>query len=310
VLPEALQRGLLRVVRSPEAPAGAAPRAPVDPGELAGLEAAVHPDVARLASGARVGLSTVTAPVTQLADAAACPRRYQLLHELRMEEHPDRETAAVDLAGSDPAPASALGTLAHRLLEQATLDLPPARRREELSRALALDGEDPAAHGPVLDAACAFLDSPLAARMARLPPGRLRRELPFTLRLTRAGAPELLVRGQIDALLLEETATVVDYKLSKARDTSRYAAQLDAYALAARELMGAALPVRTGIVFLRSPGAPFVERDPADAAATRDRLLDAATAIAEGRRTSHWPKVAPATCHELSCGFFPRCHGK
>jgi hypothetical protein len=110
--------------------------------------------------------------------------------------------------------------------------------------------------------------------------------------------------------LLEETATVVDYKLSQARDTARYAAQLDAYALAARELMGAALPVRTGIVFLRSRGAPFVEREPADPETTRNRLLDAAAAIAEGRRTGAWPRVEPARCRELGCGFLQRCHGQ
>ncbi|MGE5049719.1 MAG: PD-(D/E)XK nuclease family protein, partial [Deltaproteobacteria bacterium] len=156
-----------------------------------------------------------------------------------------------------------------------------------------------------------FLDSPLARRMAKLRPDRVLRELPFMLRLSRQGSPELLLRGQIDALLLEETATVVDYKLSQVRDTARYAAQLDAYALAARELMGAAaLPVRTGIVFLRSKGAPFVEREPADAEATRNRLLDAAAAIADGRRSGTWPRIEPGGCRELGCGFLRRCHGE
>jgi len=145
--------------------------------------------------------------------------------------------------------------------------------------------------------------------MAAAPASRLHRELRFTLRLSRPDAPELLLRGQIDALLLGEQVTVVDYKFSQARDTARYAAQLDAYALAAHELVaGAPLPVRTGIVFLRSKGAPFVERAPAAAGQTRARLLDAAQAIANGRRTGSWPTVEPARCREIGCGFIRRCH--
>jgi hypothetical protein len=194
-------------------------------------------------------------------------------------------------------------------LEVAPLRLDPARRREELERVLALEGEDPAAHAEVVDAACAFLDSPLGQRMAAAKPGRLRREEPFTLRLSRPGAPEVLVRGQIDALLVEEEVTVVDYKLSQARDTVRYAAQLDAYALAAHELLAEApRTVRTGIVFLRSKGAPFVEHAPCGPEEARTRLLDAAQAIADGRRTGQWPLVDPARCRAIGCGFVRRCH--
>jgi ATP-dependent exoDNAse (exonuclease V) beta subunit len=311
----AVARGLLRVVRDcGAAPALAQPGPAVDPGNLAGLDAAgaAHPDVARLSAAAPAAAQgTLCAPVTQLADAAVCPRRYQLLHELRLEERPDPEHPLPDPLGEEPgSPATALGTLAHRLLELAPLRLDPGRRRQELERILRLEGEDPSAHAEVLDAACAFLDSPLARRMAAAPAKRLHRELPFVLRLSRPGAPELLVRGQIDALLIDEHVTVVDYKLSQARDTARYAAQLDAYALAARELVGEApLPVRTGIVFLRSKGAPFAERAPAPAGETRGRLLDAAQAIAEGRRSGLWPVVEAPTCREIGCGFIRRCHG-
>ncbi|HET9753571.1 MAG TPA: PD-(D/E)XK nuclease family protein, partial [Myxococcales bacterium] len=311
VAEEAVGRGLLRVVREVQAPPSqASSTAPLDPERLEELDPAAQPDVARVEALPVAGQPGVSVPVTQLADAAACPRRYQLLHELRLEERPEPEHPLPDPLGAEPGtPASALGTLAHRLLELVALQPPPAQRRAELERLLALEGEDPARHGEVLDAACAFLDSPLARRMAKLRPDRLRRELPFALRLTRQGSPELLLRGQIDALLLEETATVVDYKLSHFRDTARYAAQLDAYALAARELMGAALPVRTGIVFLRSKGAPFVEREPADAETTRNRLLDAAAAIADGRRSGTWPRIEPGRCRDLGCGFLRRCHG-
>ena len=248
--------------------------------------------------------------MTQLADAAICPRRYQLLHELRLEERPDPEHPLPDPLGDEPgSPATALGTLAHRLLELVPLQLDPARRREELERTLSLEGEDPATHAEVLDAACAFLESPLGRRMAAARPGRVHREQPFALRLSRPGAPELLVRGQIDALLVDDEVTVVDYKLSQARDTARYAAQLDAYALAAHELLAEApRRVRAGIVFLRTKGAPFVERAPAPPDVTRGRLLDAAQAIAEGRRSGRWPGIEVGCCREIGCGFVRRCH--
>jgi ATP-dependent exoDNAse (exonuclease V) beta subunit len=330
----AVQRGLLRVSRDGgSAMDVAAQRAPVDPERFAELEPAEHPDVQRLVyqvynsspDGPQAGASapkaqpeqtagSVSAPVTQIADAAACARRYQLLHELRLEERPDAEPALPDPLGPEPfGSAAALGTLAHRLLELLPLKLEGAERRAELERLLALEGEDPSQHGEVLDAACAFLDSPLGRRMADARPSLLYREQPFTLRLSGPGAPELLLRGQIDALLLErDAATVVDYKLSQARDPARYAAQLDAYALAAAELVQGALPVRTGIVFLRSKGAPYAERPPAspeELAAIRTRLLGAARAIAAGRRTGEWPKVEIARCKDLECGFVRRCHG-
>jgi len=288
---------------------GAEPRAPVDPALVAELPAGEHPDVRRVEAGAAGAAATVSAPVTQLADASLCARRYQLLHELRLEERPDAEPALPDPLGED-APATALGTLAHRLLELLPLRLEPQKRSAELSRLLALEGEDPDRHGEIVDVACAFLDSPLGRRMAQAREEHLRRELPFTLRLAAPDGLTLLLRGQIDALLLEpDAATVVDYKLSQARDPARYAAQLDAYALAARELLQGALPVRTGIVFLRSKGAPFAPRDPAAAEKTRAQLLQAARAIADGRRTGSWPKIPPDHCRSIGCGFVRRCHG-
>jgi len=312
VAPEALGGGLLKLIRDPGAAAAFAPaESPVDPEALAALEPAEHPEVDRLAAAVSSAAVTVRAPVTQLADAAMCSRRYQLLHELRLEERPDREHPLPDPLGDEPgSPGTALGTLAHRLLELVPLGLDAAARRAELERLLALEGEDPAAHAEVLDAAGAFLDSPLGRRMAAAKPGRMQREQPFTLRLSRPGGPELLVRGQIDALLVDEEVTVVDYKLSQARDTARYAAQLDAYALAAHELL-AETPraVRTGVVFLRSKGAPFVEHVPAAPEETRTRLLEAARSIAEGRRTGVWPLIESAHCREIGCGFIRRCHG-
>jgi ATP-dependent exoDNAse (exonuclease V) beta subunit len=298
---EAAQRGLLRIVRDVPAVAALVQEgAPVDPARIDELPAGEY----RLpAMGPAPAAEVVSAPVTQVADAVACPRRYQLLHELRLEEHP------VSVADPLEPSSTVLGTLAHRLLELAPLRLDPAARRAELRRLLEVEGEDPAGHAEVVDAACEFLDSDLGRRMAQAPADRLRRELPFALRIAGDGGPDLLLRGQIDALLLDGgRATVVDYKLSQARDPARYAAQLDAYALAATEMVERSVPVTSGIVFLRTKGTPFVERTAPDAAGTRARLAAAAAAIADGRRTGSWPRVEAARCREIGCGFVRRCH--
>ena len=305
--------------------------------------------VAQITSAGRGAQPTVSAAVTQIADACACPRRYQLLHELRLEERPDhqlerqlghepelapeeREPAdpepadvpdAPDApdANSDPSvppPATALGTLAHKLLELAPLNADPGARREALARILEVEGHDPERpeHAEVIEAAVSFLGTPLARRMGAVPAERLQRELPFLLRLVPAQGeppgPGLLLRGQLDALLLDDgAATVIDYKLSRARDPERYAVQLDAYALAVHALTEGAVPVRTGLVFLRSAGAPFRERPAADApglSSIRARLLGAARSLAEGRRTGIWPQVEVPSCRALDCGFLWRCH--
>ena len=312
VAEEAAARGLLSLVT--DGPALAKPErlpAPVDDAALAALAAGELDGGAQAPAPLLGRARSISAAVTQIADAAACARRYQLLHELRLEERPDADPALPDPLGPEPGErATALGALAHRLLELVPLGLDRAARRAELERLMRLEGEDPTAHAQVLDAAAAFLDSPLGVRMAKAG-SRLQRELPFTLRLQPAGdGPVLFLRGQIDALLVDDTAaTVVDYKLSREREPERYSSQLDAYALAAHELVQGTVGIRTGIVFLRSPGAPYVERPPTkDLSGVRERLLEAAKDIAEGRKTGTWAKIEPARCRAIGCGFLPTCH--
>ena len=273
---------------------------------------------------------TLVASVTQLADAVACPQRYRLLHEVGLEERPSQAPAhpaalegrADDAGGEEPPlPAAERGTLAHRLLELVPLepDAPAAALRASLRRVLEQDGLDPGAHEEITGAAAGFLGSELGRRMARVArdtPGRLLRELPFLLRLEPLAGeppgPRVLVRGQLDALLLDAgMATVIDYKHAEAEGPERYALQLQAYALAAFRITGGAAPVQAGLVFLRSRGAPLVLRPPsseAERSETRAALLGAGRAIEEGRRTGRYPLVEPDRCRELRCGFLPRCH--
>ncbi|MFL5292625.1 MAG: RecB family exonuclease, partial [Myxococcales bacterium] len=234
--------------------------------------------------------------------------RYQLLYELGLDEHP--------APGATPSRAAELGTLAHHLLENVALDLPRQERGRHLARLLELEGGDAAdpAHAEVVAAVEAFLDDPLAARMARAgTPPRLHRELPFALRV----GPGLVVRGQLDALLVDgDAATVIDYKLSRGSDAAaRYGFQLDAYALAADRLVEGAVPVQSSLVFLRSRGGAagprIVEqprRDPEELRRVEARLVEAGKVLAEGRRTGVWPRIDEARCRETGCGFVRRCH--
>jgi ATP-dependent helicase/nuclease subunit A len=279
-----------------------------DPALAAAVEEA-RIAVARAGTPGTCGRPTLVAPVTQLADASICARRYQLLYELGLDEHP--------APGATPSRAAELGTLAHRLLELAPLDLPRGERKAALSRLLDLesgDSGDPA-HAEVLAAVQAYLDDPLAARMARAGgPPRLHRELPFALRLDPGKGPALVVRGQLDALLVDgDSATVIDYKLSRGSDAARYRFQLDAYALAADRLVEGTVPVRSALVFLRAKGPRIEEQPPREAGELRrieERLEGAGGVLLEGRRTGHWPRIDVARCRELGCGFVRRCHGR
>ena len=145
-------------------------------------------------------------------------------------------------------------------------------------------------------------------------PPRLHRELPFALRLDPAIGPTLVVRGQLDALLVDgDSATVIDYKLSRGSEAARYRFQLDAYALAADRLVESAVPVRSALVFLRAKGPRIEEQPPRDPAGLRgieERLEGAGAVLWEGRRTGRWPRIDRALCRELGCGFVRRCHGE
>ncbi|TMB28833.1 MAG: hypothetical protein E6J61_17010 [Deltaproteobacteria bacterium] len=278
-----------------------------DPALAAAVEEA-RMAVARVASPGASGRPTIVAPVTQLADASICARRYQLLYELGLDEHP--------APGATPSRAAEMGTLAHKLLELAPLGLPRGERQAALLRLLDLEGGDGAdpAHADVLAAVGAYLDDPLAARMARAGgPPRLHRELPFALRVDPGTGPSLVVRGQLDALLVDgDSATVIDYKLSRGSEAARYRFQLDAYALAADRLVDGAVPVRSALVFLRAKGPRIEEQAPREAGELRrieGRLESAGSVLAEGRRTGRWPRIDVARCREIGCGFVRRCHG-
>jgi ATP-dependent exoDNAse (exonuclease V) beta subunit len=295
---------------APEARGAATPPAPPP-------EAFPAPDLEATAWAARTlapprrGALAVVAPVTELVDFDACPRRYRLRHELGAEEFGGlavgRAPRALETA--DPSwGARERGTLAHRLLER--IDL--GRGAASLDELLRHEGWDPAALPEDVElarrAVAAFLATPFAASLAARPEGTVLREAPFAF-APRGEGTRLVVKGKMDLVLLEdEGPMVLDYKLTRPDSTTDHRFQLAAYGAAARALWGGR--IRVGLVhLLEARPEPRVETL-ADAELDRAeaRLRELATGLAEARRRDAWAERPANVCRALGCGYLRRCH--
>jgi ATP-dependent helicase/nuclease subunit A len=252
---------------------------------------------------------SIGAAVTQLADFALCPRRYQQFHELDLQEHPAvARAASPDL---QPADAAALpldplrrGTLAHRLLEQCDFGLGGA----DVERLVEADGYD--VLDPAVQEVCRHVRGFLQTDFARALAGRpLRRELPFVLAVPLPRGAQLFVRGQIDLLILEERGvTVIDYKHARRGEPGDYRFQLSAYAAAVRRLYPQAPSVRIGLSFLKEADptpslteAALTERFDHELAVIGDALIEA-------RARDRWDGRPLDFCRSVHCGYVYRCH--
>ncbi|MFT3916944.1 MAG: UvrD-helicase domain-containing protein [Anaeromyxobacteraceae bacterium] len=254
--------------------------------------------------------------VTSLSDAFRCPRRHHFAHVLGLAE--PRGVSGMQ-PGDDPGRATVRGTLAHAMLSEADLAAPPLERRAQLAAVAARRGHDPEARGVkrILVEVARFLDSAAGKELAKAArAGRLRREVPFLLRLdgepgSKAGA--LYLDGAIDALLAREKGEVfvIDYKYALPRPgaAERYRFQLAAYALAAARAHPGA-KVRAAIVFLRGDHR-VVELTPSAAelrAFERDAPRLARLALGGEVPTAGALGRSVETCRSEGCGFVPRCH--
>jgi ATP-dependent exoDNAse (exonuclease V) beta subunit len=201
------------------------------------------------------------------------------------------------------------------MLAEADLAAPPLERRAQLAAVAARRGHDPEAPGVkrILAEVVRFAESPAGRELAKAArAGRVRREVPFLLRLDgEAGA--VYLDGAIDALVSREKGelVVLDYKYALPRPgaAERYRFQLVAYALAtARAHPGA--KVRASLVFLRGDHR-VVDLTPDRAALdafARDapRLARLALGGAIGPPAALGRAVE--TCRAEGCGFVPRCY--
>jgi len=274
------------------------------------------------------GVGPLHIATTPLATFDACPRRYQLIHELGVDPLPFGLAPATAPERRDEQ--RALGVAAHRVLEtwpferwgQAT---DPRAIAERLATELARAGNAALREGQAERHANSDLDpaiglaSSIAAFLGGAYARRLResgaviyREEPFVITLDDP-AGTLHLRGAIDLLVAfpDGSADVIDYKTTWRGDEGDPSFQLRVYALAAHRVHGRG-PVRACVLNLASqePAVSFtlidsdaLARLEAELAALRGRFLDA-------RTTDHFHGVERSRCDALQCGFLVACHGR
>jgi len=291
----------------------------------------------RLSAGATPAPALVCITVTGATHYAACPRAYQFAdiehlppldparggpepvegpeHDLRR----DREDEPA--ARRDEDEPRDRGTRLHDVLSRIDFHADFEQEVQRLTGDLPEDARDDArdvlrrfrqahfakaswAKGrlPTVALAKAGLWDELAEAQSQ--PGGLYRETPFVMRLVRDGAVGLL-RGKADALMRREGAwTIIDYKTG-ARHDDEYRRQVSLYALACRELLGAA--PRRGIVYYLDQRAG--EPDEFD---IEDAMLEGAAANVEtaltGIAAGHFPRREGDACR--GCGYAGACRDR
>jgi len=272
----------------------------------------------------------IVAPVTELADFAACPRRYHLRHEVGLGEFPTilERTAeegsvaeiVIDASGDDaPAPiltpgldAAARGTLAHRLLEVIDFAAWAERGASALRPLVIASGHDPDA--PDVARVCrqvgVFLEGPFGRSLAGRAGGDVSREVPFAFHVGGEGRTRLLVKGQMDLVVRDgDELTLLDYKLVRDVPEGAYRDQLLTYAAAARALWRPSR-LRVGLVLLgaHDPAPRLFDVDDGELDETQARLAQLAGAMARARQRQSYDGRPLATCRALGCGYRVRCH--
>ena len=304
--------------RSAGGPAPETPRAGPDRSAGGGQAPALRdgssiPDGAPQPIAEAPRVAAVRLAVTELVEHARCPRRVFLSRQLGLPERPARAEPAED----DPERATARGTLAHAMLAELDLAAPPLERRAQLAAAAARRGHDPQARGVrrIVGEVTRFLESPPGRKLAEAARrGRLRREVPFLLRLDGDGAPSCYLVGALDALVEDGHAVgVLDFKYAMPRPggAQRYRLQMLAYALAASRARPGSKVTAT-LQYLRgSCGA--VDLTPSDAELRRfvadaPRLAARAWSGADLSSSPAELGRTEARCRAEGCGFVYRCY--
>ncbi len=236
----------------------------LSPGEDAsasGVEEVVSP-----APPARSVSSAAVAPVvalsyTSLQQHARCGYRFYLERVLRLPPTDDPRQAAAGRRPAAELDPRVRGSLVHAVLEEADLaaERPPDAAAVTAAAELSDVALAPAAADEIAALLAGFHGSPLRTRLANATD--LRREQPFSLRLTTAEGVEIPLVGVIDVLAQEQDGRtlVVDWKSDRLDPGSSpaqlvaqdYALQRTVYALAA--LHGGASEVEVVHCFLERP---------------------------------------------------------
>lgn len=252
--------------------------------------------------------------VTDLATLSRCERRYYYRALIGLEEQGLAEGSFDGAEGPASLGASARGTLAHLLLERVDLALAERSPSPAIEAAARAAGVDPAAPevAPILADALAFLTAPLGRELTSPATPRVYRELPFVFQVEGQTGAQLVIKGQIDLLMVDREGTLklLDYKYAHAAPRAAYDFQLATYALAARRILSNELALRSGIVWLRDRRPPqLVEQGVPAAKLHEAQLVNLADRLAEAHRTQQFAQL-PERSQCGDCGYQFRCWGR
>jgi CRISPR/Cas system-associated exonuclease Cas4 (RecB family) len=183
-------------------------------------------------------------------------------------------------------PQMRLGSLAHKVMESATLpdvELLKAQGLQDLQAVFASD------------------------EWRALPSSSVERELPFIMNV-RAAGHDCFVRGRMDAVIPGNPPRVVDYKFSLWRDDaeSTYEIQMTAYSLAVMKSLG----VNRAIAELWYLKAPMkVLRHEYTLEEAEHRISGILERYMESLKSGAWPMADRTYCDAMECGFRDRCWG-
>jgi ATP-dependent helicase/nuclease subunit A len=177
--------------------------------------------LAALAEAARARLGFVAPPVNELVtspsaleDFERCPRQYYLRRELELPEGGPGSSFTADGGG-----ATALGTVAHAVLEQLTSAPNVAAREAEITRLVGIHsvgaGLDAGARRALVRDLLRYASGPEYPALASADASAMRRETPFFMSVEDDGFT-LFVRGRIDLLNHDcKRLELSDYKYAR-----------------------------------------------------------------------------------------------
>jgi hypothetical protein len=154
-----------------------------------------------------------------------------------------------------------------------------------------------------------FLRGPVWGRLASNP--SLQREVPFVIALRNEGL-EVFVRGQIDALIIEDNGPMLlDFKYAffDENHSANYTLPLETYSLTLMKSLGFRT-TETALVFLRERANGIISATVGHPEQIEKRLTGLAQAYQRKvflNDINAWQKIERGRCNTLKCGFRSYC---
>lgn len=251
-----------------------------------------------------IPLQHFTVNVTALMNFFTCERKFYYGNVLNM-------TGVLEEPGAkESVRAMETGSRVHKLMQ--ALDFNATKTTVENAAKKAFGDEWPAREKKeIAKNLSAFLGTPLAKKLAKLPPENILREHPFLLHVETKGGANFYVSGIIDLLFEDEEGFhVLDYKYARvdASSVDYYKTQLYLYALAVRQFSGK-MPASLELAFLKEK-PPVFSVDFPDISSLIQKLHSAGEKLSlllPRPAEENFNKIERPACDALSCPFRTLC---